>query len=207
VTTFFAPVFSSAGDADWQLWNFESVDVKLSPLVNIRLDEGFKINDDISRFYYQYSDPAIIYRKFTWLTSAIAYRLAFVRTGDVWLWECRPYVYLTPQFTWRDWTLSGRSRLGWNHRQNTKDIWRCRYQLMLTRRIQLFSISLKNSMFYEIFWNISNEEISQHRYNIGLNAGLLSNLNLRLFFMRIVTKKGGSWADNDIIGIGLRAIL
>lgn len=196
-----------SADADWQLWNVEGIDIKLSPNVVCRLEEGFRYRNDLKEFYYQYSDPGMTIRLAPWLRAGGVFRLGFTKSANTWLWELRPYVFINPHHRYCGFTFDHRLRIEWEHQENTENYWRFRYRPMISRNITVFSVPVNVYGYYEMYYSTNLDEITQHRYHLGLNARVITGLKLNLYFMHLTSENSSGWTDKNIVGIGLGVVM
>jgi len=165
------------------------------------LEEEVKLGDDAERFYYRHTDLGFVRSLADGLDIGFNFKHVSARgDGNDWISENRPHLNLTFKGKWADLALSDRSRLEFRDIDNVKNFWRYRNKFTVKFPWELTALKLKPYVAEEIFINLDQSGIVQHRLYSGFSAKLSDNLSGSLFYLWLASNSNHSWIDIHILG-------
>lgn len=197
-------------DGDFQYWNTESIDVKLTDKVGAYIEEEFRFGDNASEFYYQHSHLQLDFKITDWFTLSPAYRQVFelytkTNAEEDWFTEYRPMVNGTLKYKWEDWELSSRARVSYRIFDIDKDnVWRFRNKITIKSPWKWTKLKLNPWVADEIFLEEHESGVYRNRLYVGVGLKLTEHLKGDIFYLWQSTEKSDSWTDYNVVGTKLK---
>jgi len=198
---------SLAKDGDWQLWNTESVEGNFAKNWKVKLEEEFRIGDNMEELYYHHTDGGITYKLNDLVSLGLNYRQIFEKTKEEWKEENRPLINGTINGKWRDFVFSDRNRFEYRIRAGKQNVWRYRNKLAMTFPARWAKFDIKPYLADEVFADLDKGEFSRNRLYAGFEAKLMKHLGADIFYLWQTSKKDKSWIDFNILGFKLKVKL
>lgn len=201
----------SQGDNDFQYWNTESVQGKLTDNLKAYVEAEFRFEDDASDFYYQHTHLELKYKVCDWFEIGPAYRQVWellTSTKDEdndWFAEYRPMLNGTVKWTWADWKFSNRARVSYRMFDVDKDdVWRFRNKLTLKSPWKWTALNINPYIADEIFLEENKDGIFRNRFYVGVGMKFFEHVKGDLFYLWQTTEKGDDWIDFNVVGTKLK---
>jgi hypothetical protein len=197
-----------AGDnGDLQLWNTESIEVKLNDRWKAKVEEELRFENNISRLYYTHTDGGLVFKVNDNLDFGAHYRQIFERKKKEWEEEYRPYGYATFKWEWMDFKFSDKNRLEFRMKETTYDKWRYRNKLTAKFPWKWTSLEIQPYVADEIFIDLYGEKLNRNRLYGGFGAKLMKHLKTDIFYMWQTSKQiPGKWKNYNVIGVKLNVV-
>lgn len=202
------PIFTMLNDdGDFQIWNTNGIDIRLSPKSSFYGDMQFRYGDDASKLYYKRIHAELSWNLNRSVILAPAIRFIWLRMQDSWIKENAPLVKLTLfLLNSRQIEISHRSWIQYSSLPNESTrkrrfLYRTRLQFLFPWRMGHYQISPYVSD--EIFWQEAHG-VFENRLIIGL----LIPRNQRAFFdllydYRTMKNLQGKWVQHNIFNAGV----
>ena len=204
-------VFLAAGlsayaydDGDWQFWNSDSVEYKITDQLKARVEIADRYGDDMSELFYAYIQPGIGYKVSSWLDVLVAYELLEEKKNGDWNVENRPIIEITPNWKLMSVTFTDRNRFEYRDREVGTDLWRYRNRLRAVLPFQWTALKIQPYADEEIFVDLNSHDLNQNRASAGIIMQVTKNLKTETFYMVRSDWKSGDWTQTNVIGLNLR---
>lgn len=198
-------------DGDFQVWNTDSEEFKITDKSKITLEEEFRWADNASEFHYHHYDLGLSYSLKKYLSLGGGYRQVYELKRGKFKQEHEPYLAATLFYDCLGFKLDDRNRLEYRHFSYQRDAWR--YRNKFTVRLPWKLAPLRKCASFEIQPYISDEifvgfaaitELSQNRFSPGLSMNFTKNLKGEVYYMLQRTKSSGKWVDANILGTKIK---
>lgn len=203
---------SAYEDGDWQYWNTESVQGKLTDNLKAYVEAEFRFGDDASKFYYQHTHLELKYKVNDWFEIAPANRQVYElytksTTEDDWYTEYRPMLNGTINWKWADWKFSNRARIEYRmYDINKDDVWRFRDKIVLKSPWKWTPLEINPFISGEIFITENKDGIYRNRLYAGVGMKLFEHVKGEVFYLWQTEDKGDEWKDTNVIGTKLKVV-
>ncbi|NIM99828.1 MAG: DUF2490 domain-containing protein [candidate division Zixibacteria bacterium] len=190
-------------NGDWQLWNTESIEGALAEDWQVKLEEEFRIGDDVQELYYHHADGGLTYKLTGLFLLGFNYRQIFEKRSGEFEEENRPHVNATIKWRWEDLSFKDRSRFEYRIRDGKKNVWRYRNKLSGTLPLKMTGFDIQPYLADEVFIDLDEGKFSRNRLYAGFGAGLMKHLKVDVFYLWQTSKKKEDWIDFNVIGVKL----
>ena len=152
-------VAADARESDWQVWLDQSLGYDLNENNTFRVDQSFRIRQNMSRLETYTVQVGLQQHKRSWLEHG--YYIRYVRDDvyDVPVNEIRPTYDLVLKWNWGKTRWANRSRFEYRFRESRDDTFRYRNRQKLVLPWALTPLELKPYGAAEIFLNSSDDTI------------------------------------------------
>jgi hypothetical protein len=198
---------SLAEDGDWQLWNTESIEGAFAEDWKVKLEEEFRIGDNMEELYYHHTDGGLNYKLTDLFSVSLNYRQIFEKTKEEWKEENRPHINGTIKWKWQDFALEDRNRFEYRIRAGKENVWRYRNRFAITFPVKRAKFDIKPYLADEVFLDLDEGEFSRNRLYAGIEAKLMKHLGADIFYLWQTSKKDKDWIDFNIVGVKLKVKL
>lgn len=125
---------------------------------------------------------------------------------DIWYWEARPRIYLTPQITIKGWKLEDRNMLEFRVKEQIRDSLRYRQQVAVTAPWKWTSLEVQPHVFTEFFFESHRRGLTENRLFAGAKFRIWKPLYGMAGYMRQFSKNSvGDWKESNIIVTTIKA--
>ena len=195
-------------NGDFQFWNSDSVEVKITDPLKAKIEQEFRFGDDMSELYYLHTDGGLYLKVTDGLTFAANYRQVYEKKGkDKWEREYRPHLNATVSWEWFDFKFSDRNRLEYRMYDVKDDKWRYRNKLTAKFPWKWTALEIQPYMSDEIFVDFYGKRLTRNRVYGGLEMKLLKHLKTDLFYMWQTSKdEPGKWTGWNVLGLKIKAV-
>ena len=194
-------------NGDFQLWNTESVDVKLNKAWKASAEEELRFGNDLSELYYTHTDGGLTYKVTDGLVFGLNYRLIYEKDGSKWKPENRPHGNIIVDWKWQDLQFNDRSRFELRIRDGKDDKWRYRNKLTVKFPWKWTDFEIQPYIADEIFVDFHGTRLNRNRAYVGIGAKLVENLKLDIFYLWQTSKESpDKWANYNVLGIKVKAV-
>lgn len=191
-------------DGDWQFWNTDGVEHKLSDKARLSFDAEVYFGDDMTDFYYRHVQPGASLLPAPWIEVGVNYRYLEEKKSGEWVTENRPAACATLIWKPAGFAVSDRNQLEYRSREEQDDTWRYRNRLRVVAPLKFTKLCLQPYADEEIYVDIDEKEFQQNRASVGLTAKLLKNLKTDVYYMKKMDWKAGDWLETNILGLQIR---
>lgn len=204
-------VFLAAGlsayaydDGDWQFWNTDGVEYKLSDKTKLSVDVEEYFGDDMTDFYYWHVQPNAGVKLAPWIEVGVNYRYLEEKKKGEWMTENRPAAFGTLIQKLAGFDISDRNQIEYRSREDTDDTWRYRNKLRVIAPLKITQFAIQPYADEEIYVDIDEKEFQQNRAAVGLTSKPLKNLKADVYYMKKMDWKTGDWLETNILGLSLK---
>jgi hypothetical protein len=198
---------SLAKDGDWQLWTTESIEGNFAKNWKVKLEEEFRVADDMEELYYHHTDGGLSYRLTGIFSFGINYRQIFERKKGEWKDENRPHIHGTIKWKWQDFEFEDRNRFEYRIRAGKESVWRYRNKLTIAIPPKSTNLDIQAYLADEVFADLGEGEFSRNRLYAGVGANLMKHLAAGIFYLWQSSKNDKAWIDFNIVGVRLKVKL
>lgn len=125
---------------------------------------------------------------------------------DIWFWESRPRIYVTPQWTIRGWKLEDRNMLEFRFKEDVRDSLRYRQQVSVTAPWKWTRFEIQPYFFNELFFETHRKGLTENRLFGGVKMHLWKPFYATTGYMRQTQKNSArDWLDSNIFVFTLKA--
>lgn len=193
---------------DWQLWNTESVEAKLSKRWKVKVEEELRFGDNLSEIYYMHTDGGLTLKVTDGLDLGINYRQIYEKKeSSKWEDENRPHANAIFSWLWKNFKFTDGNRLEYRIRDGKSDAWRYRNKLTVKAPWKWTSLEAQPYLADEIFVDFYGEKLNRNRLYAGIESKLFEHLKADIFYLwQTSKKKPDKWTDYNILGIKIKAV-
>ncbi len=193
-------------DGDLQLWNTDSIAVKLDDHWKITLEEELRFGDNISELYYTHTDGGLVLSVTDGLDFGLKYRQVYEKKNGEWKEENRPHFNATVKWAWKDFKFKDRNRLELRIPESKNDKWRYRNELTVESPWKWTDFDIQPYVSDEIFVDFYGEKLNRNRLYAGIKFKLFEHFKSEVFYLWQSSKKSDDWIDYNVIGIKLKLV-
>ena len=191
----------AAEDSDFEYWNTESLSLKISDGLSIKLEEEFRLRENGGNLYYQHSDLGFSYSGLAdWLDLGTNYRQVFEKKNGEWKEENRPHLNATLKWKLFDCNMSNRARFEYRNAEDSENYWRYRNKLILKLPIKFTKFGIQPYLAEEILYDFNDETLNGNRFYAGLSFELINNLKADMFYLWQTSESDHEWSDINVFG-------
>jgi len=194
-------------DGDFQIWNTDGIDIRLSPKSSFYGDIEFRYGDDAKKLYYKHIHLELNWNLNRHVILTPGFRFIWFRINNKWVKENDPLLKLTLFFlNSRQVVITDRN---WVQYRNLPDEFGGKHRFLYRNRIQfLFPWQFGSNQINPYF---SNEIFWQEAWGIFENraiAGVMIPRSSRAFFdffymYRSLKNLQKTWVQNNVFGAGV----
>jgi hypothetical protein len=194
-------------DGDSQLWNTESIEGALAEDWGVKLEEEFRIGDDMEELYYHHTDAGLTYKLTDLFLLGLNYRQIFEKRNGEFKEENRLHVNATIKWRWEDFSFKDRSRFEYRVRTGKENVWRYRNKLSGTLPVKMTKFDIQPYLADEVFIDLNEGKFSRNRLFAGFGADVIKHLEVDIYYLWQASDKDKDWIDFNVIGIKLEVKL
>jgi hypothetical protein len=190
-------------DGDFQVWNTNAEECKITDKSKITLEEEFRWADNANIFYYHHYDLGFSYVLKKYLSVGGGYRHVYELKRGKFKPENEPYLTATFSCDFLGFKFEDRNRLEYRHFDYQTDSWR--YRSKFTIKLPWKLASIQPYVADEIFVGFAGiKELNQNRFSSGLGINLTRNVKGEIYYMLQSSKSAGNWVDANILGTKIK---
>jgi hypothetical protein len=200
---------SPSKDEDLGIWNIYDVEKKLNAQWKMKLGEELRFRDHAG-LYYAETHLGVDYKPFKYLAVGAEYQeIRSSRTNkkkdDNWYWDQVPRIYLTPQYTYKGFSLEDRNMLEFRIRQDARFTLRYRNMVTLTAPWKWTRFQFQPYTSNEIFLETQRNGMIEDRFFSGFKVHWWGPVYGSIFYLRQSTKNAiAKWTSLNILGTSLK---
>jgi len=192
-------------DHDFQAWNTDAEEFKVSKDAKIALEQEFRWGDNAGEFYYQHYDAGFFYNLREWLNIGGGYRHVYELKKGKFKVENEPYVTASLLWSLSGFKFDDRSRIEYRHFDYQADSWRYRNKITAKLPWKFTKLEIQPYLADEIFIGFGKiDELNQNRFTCGLGMNLTKNLKAEIYYMLQSAKSSDKWIDTGVLGTKLK---
>jgi len=131
-------------NGDFQMWNTDVEEFKISDSSKITIEEEFRWGDNAGEFFYQHYDAGFVHDLNKSMNLGAGYRQVYEKKKGKFKLENEPYLMTTLFWELARFKFDSRSRLEYRHFDYQTDLWRYRNKFTLKFRKNQGGILEKN---------------------------------------------------------------
>lgn len=202
---------SPSKDEDFGIWSQNDIEAKLTDHWKVRAGEEVRFREHAGIVYYD-THAGAAFQGWKYLTVGGDYlqvrQTRSLGRKDVWYWESRPRVYLTPKVQMRGFLLENRNLFEFRFKQHTENTMRYRNMTTLTAPWKWTRFEIQPYTAQEVYFETNRNGLAEDRLYGGVRYRLCGNLGGSLFYLRQFSKNSAAkWKEQNILGIGLKISL
>lgn len=196
-------------DGDFQYWNTELLQGKISEKIGAYLEAEFRFGDDASEFYYQHTHFELPISINDWLEIGPAYRQVWEKwtktdEKEDWYAEYRPMVDVIFKQEWNGWKFSDRNRFEYRMFEIDKDdLFRYRNKITIKSPWKWTAWKI-NPFISDEFFIQQNDGFNKNRFYVGIGLTFFEQLKGEIFYLWQITDQKDDWIDYHVLGTKLK---
>jgi len=188
-------------NGDFQYWNTETINVKLSDKAKLGIQEEFRFGKSASTWYYNHTDIGVKYKTNKYLETGVFYRQIIEKESKHWVPEYRPHIDATLKTDLLGFTLKDRNRISYRIRKSKHSTWLYRNKATVEFPLDLNYFKFTPYAADEIFIQTDTKGIRRNRLYLGIKFSLVEKLTVDIFYLRQATRgTKDKWTDYNIFG-------
>ncbi len=191
-------------DGDFQVWNTDAEELKISKSLKITLEEEFRFGDNANNFYYHHYDLGFVYDLNKYLNLGMGYRHIYEKKSGKFKEENEPYGMATLFWGLAGFKFDDRSRLEYRHFDYQLDAWRYRNKLNIKFPWKFSKMEIQPFLADEVFLNLNGIDLNQNRFFSGLGFNLTKNLKAEIYYLLQTSKSAHKWTDANVLGTKIK---
>jgi len=193
-------------DGDFQVWNTNVEEIKVSKNSKIAFEEEFRWGDNAGEFCYQHYDAGIFYDLWKWANVGGGYRQIYDLVKGKFRSCQDPYLTLTLSGALKNFKFENRTRLEYNDFNYKDDFWRYRGKFTLKFPWKFTKIEIQPYVSDEVFFPFSGvtAQFNQNRFSAGFSMKLTKNLKAEIYYLLQDAKSSGKWVETNVLGMKLK---
>ncbi|MCP5506090.1 MAG: DUF2490 domain-containing protein [Chlamydiales bacterium] len=193
------------GNHDFQVWNTDSIHIRVSRKMQLKGETEFWYGDDRKKLFYKHYQGGILYHHSPYTTMQLAYRQAYNRVNHKWQREPHPFGEITFQVgNRRGLYLGNRNRLEYrilNRAQGGHNRWRYRNRSELIPPLRFSRRNIAPFFAYEWFWQEAHG-VDQQRVEGGFKIPYHQRTELKLsYVLRLLKNAKKDWIHQNVLWI------
>jgi len=133
----------------------------------------------------------------------VGYRHAWIRPGDGWLEENRPYVETYYMGDWEGFRVTNRSRFEFRFFDYREDDVRFRNEIVVEAPWEFTPLKLKPYVEEEFFYSFNEDWIEANWIGAGLSWRPMPGVKLKLGYRWVHQRIGENWMNRNVIVTGV----
>jgi hypothetical protein len=194
-------------DGDWQFWSLGGMQANLSESWQARLEQQFRLGDNMEELYYRYTGFGVTWRTTHWFHFGCDYAQIYEKRQGDWKEENRPHLNGTFKGSWREFGFENRHKIERRIRQGRENIWMYRNRLLSLIPLKLTRWKIRPYLADEIFLILDEGKLYRNRLTGGFKGQIIENLRIDIYYLWQSSEKGEDWIDYHIMGAKLKATL
>ena len=191
-------------DGDFQVWNTDSEEYKISQDAKVVLEQEFRWGGSAKEFYYQHYDVGLFYNLQKHLNVGGGYRHVLSKSRGKFLVENEPYITATLLWDLAEFKFDDRSRLEYNHFDYKDDTWTYRNKFTVKAPWKFTKFQIQPYLSDEIFILMDDgQRLNKNRFSVGLGMNITKNLKAEIYYM-LQSSKSVKWTGANILGTKLK---
>ena len=193
---------SVLAENDWEYRSSFEGGVAINDRMDLKVKPEFRYKDDFSDHYYTHIEVGLDWKIKEWFTFSPYYRHINKEKNADWKEEQRPHLNAT--FKWKALNLSFSDRNQLEYRiKGDKAFFRYRNKLTV-KLPKCTQFNLQPYIAEEPFYDFDAEELNKNQISGGIDAVLLKDFKVGLYYMLESSKKGNDWTDVNVLGTSLK---
>ena len=161
-----------------------------------------------SRFHYDdnsfgYTGIGLAYNLNENWSLRAGYRHAWIRPGDEWLEENRPYLEGYYAKRWKGFRVTNRSRFEFRFFDDRDDDIRFRNEIVVEAPWEFTSLKLKPYLEEEFFYGFDQSQFQANWLGGGVSWRPIDGLKLKLGYRWVHQRIGANWRNRNLIVTGV----
>ena len=206
-TSFYA-FASPAKDEDFGIWSQNDIETKLSETIKMKAGEDLRFREHAGLSYYD-THAGVSWQVVKNLALGAEYlqaRQTRVKgKKDVWYWEERPRIYVTPQIKIKGFNFENRNLLEFRIKEEADNTLRYRNMTTITTPWKWTRFEFQPYASNELFFETDRNGLVEDRLYSGLRLHIWRGLGGSLYYLRQYSKNAAAvWKESNILGIALK---
>lgn len=194
-------------DGDFQVWNTDTEEFKISKDSKIVFEEEFRWGDNSDEFYYHHYDAGFFYNLKKYLNIGGGYRHVYELKKRKFKSENEPYLTATLFWGMKGFKFEDRSRMEYRHFDYQADSWRYRNKVTVRLPWKLTKMEIQPYLSDEIHIGFGGtNQFNQNRFSPGVGMNLTKNIKAEIYYLLQSAKSSGRWADTNVLGTKLKLV-
>jgi len=200
---------SPAKDEDFGIWNIYDIEKKVNPRWKMKVGEELRFRNHAG-LYYAETHLGADYKPFQYLAMGAEYQeIRNSRTNkkkdENWYWDQVPRIYLTPQYSYKGFSLEDRNMLEFRVRQDARFTLRYRNMVTLTAPWKWTQFQFQPYTSNEIFLETQRNGMIEDRFFSGFKVHWWGPVYGSIFYLRQSNKNAiAKWTSLNILGTSLK---
>ncbi|MFH1415640.1 MAG: DUF2490 domain-containing protein [Elusimicrobiota bacterium] len=184
-----------------EYWAKFDLQIKINNKVSFSVKPQSRLNDNMSRYYYNRNDIGFILNISNYLDLNAYYTDKRKKSGNIWYSE--NLTCMDAEFKWKiqKFNFSCRNRLEYSV-DNKSSVFRSR--IKLKRKLHVAGYSIAPYFEEEIFYNFETKNIKENRVSLGLSKNIYKPIGLEVFYLLDSKKSTDNWNNINIFGTNLK---
>jgi hypothetical protein len=192
-------------DGDFQVWNIDAEELKISSNAKIAFEEEFRWGDNANVFYYHHYDAGLSYNLNKYLNVGGGCRQAYELRKGKFKEENEPYLTATLFWDLLGFKFDDRSRMEYRHFDYQDDSWRYRNKITVKLPWKFSRLKIQPFLSDEVLIGFSKiNELNQNRFYSGLTMNVTKNIKAEIFYLLVSSKSSGTWVEANVLGTKLK---
>ena len=197
-------------NGDFQVWNADSQEKKISENIKITAEEEFRWGDNANQLYYHHYDLGFLYSFNKNFDLSLNYRHIYERKKGKFRLENEPNINAILKGDLWGFNLTDRNRIEYRHFDYQDDSWR--YRNMFTVRFpwKFTKMQIQPYLADEIFIGSIGAAFNNNRFYSGLGFTLNKNIRGEIYYLlqhtRTVNKASTNWPFVNVLGTKLKIL-
>lgn len=180
-------------DGDFQVWNTDVEEAKISKDAKIALEEEFRWGDNAGEFYYHHYDVGFFYNLKDYFNIGRGYRHVYDLKKGKFKLENEPYLTATLLWGLRGFKFEDRSRMEYRHFAYQSDSWRYRNKITLKLPWKFSGMEIQPYLSDEVLVGFgTTNQLNQNRFSAGVGMNLAKNTKAEIIICCRAVKRRGS---------------
>jgi hypothetical protein len=200
-----------AENGDFGIWNGYDVEKKLNAQWKMKVGEELRFRDHAG-LYYAETHLGADYKPFQYLAMGAEYQQIrserYNKKKDRnWYWDQVPRIYLTPQYSYKGFSLEDRNMLEFRVRQDARFTLRYRNMVTLTAPWKWTRFQFQPYAANEIFLETQRNGMMEDRFYAGFKMHYWGPVYGSVYYLRHSTKNAvAKWTSLNILGTSLKIV-
>ena len=202
---------SPAQDEDFGIWNAYDIEKKLNAQWKMKVGEELRFREH-NGLYYAETRVGVDYKPFKYLASGVEYQQIrserYNKKKDRnWYWDQVPRIYLTPQYSYKGFSLEDRNMLEFRVRQDARFTLRYRNMVTLTAPWKWTRFQFQPYTANEIFLETQRNGMIEDRFFSGFKVRWWGPVYGSIYYLRQSAKNAvAKWTSLNILGTSLKIV-
>jgi len=207
-------------NGDFQIWNTDVEEFNVVKNFKIILEEEFRWNNDVTKFYYFHYDAGLFYDINKHINIGAGYRQIYelfssadpklTRFNNNMMEDYCPYMTGTLAWEIEGFKFDNRGKMEFNNFDHKADFWRYRNKLTVNAPWKFTRFEIQPYLSDEVFIVFGGVpgDINQNRLQSGLGMNLVKNTKLDIYYMwqavKLSVKNPNKWLNANVLGFKLK---